>query len=417
MLECNQITLSNGVRILTEQVPAVSSAALGIWVGVGSREEKASENGAAHFIEHMLFKGTNTHSAREMAQRMDAIGGQINAFTTKECTCFYARALSSHLREAAAILCGMFFDAKFAEEDVQTERGVILEEIGMYADDPADLVMERMAAAIYKGCSLARPILGKKSTLEKMDGAWLREFKRTHYRPDRVVVALAGKFDASFVDELKDRFSALEPGEAPRSKPATYRTALTLKRKATEQNHLLLTFPSLSDTDPRRFTMQLLSSVLGGGLSSRLFQEIRERKGLCYNIYTYGSGYRETGTFQIYAGLNRETELEALAAIRETVDRFTGEGVSQAELDRVRELAKANVLMGLESVTAHMNSIARAALRGEPVRSEEEIIAAYDAVTADQIQVLARETFRWDRCSFSAVGKVDSEDAYRNLLT
>ena len=131
MLECNQITLSNGVRILTEQVPAVSSAALGIWVGVGSREEKASENGAAHFIEHMLFKGTNTHSAREMAQRMDAIGGQINAFTTKECTCFYARALSSHLREAADILCGMFFDAKFAEEDVQTERGVILEEIGM----------------------------------------------------------------------------------------------------------------------------------------------------------------------------------------------------------------------------------------------------------------------------------------------
>ena len=179
-LDCRTTTLPNGVRFYTEHVPAVSSAALGIWVGTGSREEKASENGAAHFIEHMLFKGTSTHTAREMAQRMDAIGGQMNAFTTKECTCFYGRALNTHLGEAADILCSMFFDAKFAEEDVQTERGVILEEIGMYADDPADLVMERMSAAIYKGSSLARPILGKKSTLEKMTGQWLKEYKQSH---------------------------------------------------------------------------------------------------------------------------------------------------------------------------------------------------------------------------------------------
>lgn len=191
MLDCNQITLPNGVRILTEHVPAVSSAALGIWVNTGSREEKASENGARHFIEHMLFKGTSQYCAREVAQRMDAIGGQVNAFTTKECTCFYARALNSHLRRRRTSCAGMFFDAKFAEEDVQTERGVILEEIGMYADDPADLVMERMSAVIYKGSALARPILGKKSTLEKMSGTWLREYKRTHYLPDRVVVSLA----------------------------------------------------------------------------------------------------------------------------------------------------------------------------------------------------------------------------------
>lgn len=416
MLECSQITLPNGVRILTEHVPAVSSAALGIWVNAGSREEKASENGAAHFIEHMLFKGTNTCSAREMAQRMDAIGGQVNAFTTKENTCFYARALSSHLHEAADILCGMFFDARFAEEDVRTERGVILEEIGMYADDPADLVMERMAAAIYKGSSLARPILGKKATLEKMDGQWLRAYQRAHYRPDQVVVALAGKFEDSFVEELKDRFSVMEPGPSSRSKAAVYRPALTLKRKSTEQNHLLLAFPSLSDTDPRRFAMQLLSSVLGGGMSSRLFQEIRERRGLCYNIYTYGSGFRELGSFHIYAALNRETEIPALAAIRETVERFTEEGVSDGELNRVRELAKANVLMGLESVTAHMNNLARSALRDEPVRGEEEIIAAYDAVTADQIRQLARETFLWDQVGFSAVGKVDTEEVYRQVL-
>ncbi len=416
MLECNQITLPNGVRILTEHVPAVSSAALGIWVGTGSRDEKANENGAAHFIEHMLFKGTNQYSAREMAQRMDVIGGQVNAFTTKECTCFYARALNSHLGEAADILCGMFFDAKFAEEDVQTERGVILEEIGMYADDPADLVMERMAAVIYKRSSLARPILGKKATLEKMSGEWLKEYKRTHYPPDRVVIALAGSFEESFVEELKERFSVMEPGTLEKSKAAVYHPALTLKRKATEQNHLLLSFPSLPDVDPRRFSLQLLSSILGGGMSSRLFQEVREHQGLCYNIYSYGAGYQDIGAFSIYAALGKETEQQTLTAIRQVVDRFTQEGAAETELNRVRELAKANVLMGLESTTARMNNMARAALRQEPVRSEEEIIAAYDAVTIEELKALAQETFQWDQCSFSAVGKVDTEEVYRSVI-
>lgn len=415
-LDCNISTLPNGVRFYTEHVPAVSSAALGIWVGTGSRDEKASENGAAHFIEHMLFKGTNAHCAREMAQRMDAIGGQINAFTTKECTCFYGRALNSHLREAADILCSMFFDAKFAEEDVQTERGVILEEIGMYADDPADLVMERMSAAVYKGSSLARPILGKKATLEKMTGSWLKEYKGTHYTPNRVVASLAGSFEDSFVEELKERFAGMEPRHLKPDKAAVYHPAVTLKKKATEQNHLLFSFPSLSDVDPRRFSMQLLSSILGGGLSSRLFQEVRERRGLCYNVYTYGSGYQETGTFSIYAALNKETEAEALSAIRQVVDRFTQEGVTEQELNRVRELAKANVLMGLESTTARMNSMARAALRGEAVRTEEEIIAAYDAVTVEEIRTLAQETFQWEQCSFSAVGKVDTEEHYRQVV-
>ena len=415
-LDCRTTTLPNGVRFYTEHVPAVSSAALGIWVGTGSREEKASENGAAHFIEHMLFKGTSTHTAREMAQRMDAIGGQMNAFTTKECTCFYGRALNTHLGEAADILCSMFFDAKFAEEDVQTERGVILEEIGMYADDPADLVMERMSAAIYKGSSLARPILGKKSTLEKMTGQWLKEYKQSHYTPDRVVVSLAGSFEDAFVEELMERFAAMEQGHLKPSKPAVYHPAMTLKRKATEQNHLLLTFPSISDTDPRRFPMQLLSSILGGGMSSRLFQEVRERQGLCYNVYTYGSGYQETGTFSIDAALNKETEMQALSAIRQVVEQFTQDGVTEQELNRVRELAKANVLMGLESTTARMNSMARAALRGEKVRTEEEIIAAYDAVTAEEIRTLAQETFQWTQCAFSAVGKVDTEEHYHQII-
>ena len=409
-------TLPNGVRILTEHVPGVRSVSLGIWVGTGSRHESAGENGAAHFIEHMLFKGTRSRTAAQLAEEMDAVGGQINAFTTKECTCFYARVLDTHLARAADILCDMFFHSRFDDADVETERGVILEEIGMYEDNPEDLCAERLAGAVFKGSPLARPILGRKATLDKMDGAWLRAYQRAHYRPDRIVVALAGSFTDADAVELAGRFAGLEAQPHTAARAAAYVPGVVVKKKAIEQNHLTLAFPGLSFADPRRFQLQLLSSILGGGMSSRLFQEVRERQGLCYNIYTYGAGYQEIGTFHIYAALGKETEQQALAAIRQAVERFAEEGVSQAELDRVRELAKANVLMGLESTTARMNHMARSALRQEPVRNEEEIIAAYDSVTAEQIRELAQETFQWDQCSFSAVGKVDAEEAYRSVL-
>ncbi|MCD7830500.1 MAG: insulinase family protein [Clostridiales bacterium] len=417
MSDYQMTTLPNGVRIVSEQMAGFSSAALGIWVATGSRAETASENGAAHFIEHMLFKGTSRSTAEEIAQRMDAIGGQINAFTTKECTCFYARALKSHLSEALDILCEMFFDAKFAEEDVQLERGVILEEIGMYQDDPSDLVSERLNAAVYKGSPLARPILGKRSTLEKMTGQWLKDYKTTHYLPGTVIVALAGSFDESILDDIAARFSAMAPGPAKKLRPAVYHPAVTLKKKATEQNHLLLSFPSIQADSPQRFTMQLLSSILGGGMSSRLFQEIREQRGLCYSIYAAGSCYADTGMFLLYTALNRDTEAQALTAIREVVRRFTEDGVTQEELDRAREQAKASVLMGLEANTAHMNHLARNILNGTPIQTAEEIIASYDAITRQDVQDMARETFDWPQLGFSAVGRVSSEEQYRELLS
>ena len=199
-------TLPNGVRIVTEHVPAVRSACLGLWVGTGSRHEKAGEGGAAHFIEHMAYKGTERRTARQLAQEMDAIGGQINAYTTKECTCFYARCLDDHLDRAADILCDMVFHSRFDEGDVQTERGVILEEIGMYEDNPEDLCAERLSAAVYRGTPLGRPILGRKATLDKMTGAWLKDYMTEHYRPENLVVALAGSFSPLAVEELKARF-------------------------------------------------------------------------------------------------------------------------------------------------------------------------------------------------------------------
>lgn len=409
-------TLPNGVRILTEPLESVRSAALGIWVATGSRDERASESGAAHFIEHMLFKGTSTDTAAQLAGRMDAIGGQLNAFTTKECTCFYVHALDSHLSEGLDILTGMFFDSKFAQEDVETERGVVLEEIGMYRDDPADVCSERLAAAVYRGTPLARPILGRKATLDRMTGDWLRAYQKAHYSPDRVVVSLAGSYDQGIVEEIRRRFSAMEPVQPPKTLAARYTPAVTLRRKATEQNQLILAFPSLPAADERRFALQLMSSILGGGMSSRLFQRVREQQGLCYNIYTYGSCYEDIGVFCVSTAQSRETETQAITAIRQVIDEFVQDGPTAEELARARELSKANVLMGLESTTAHMNHLARSLLQNEAVLSPDEIIAAYDAVTQADLTALARETFRWPLASLSAVGKVAEEEQYRRLL-
>ena len=412
-----QITLTNGVRILTEPMEGVRSAALGVWVGAGSRHETAGENGSAHFIEHMVFKGTEKRSAAGIAQEMDAIGGQVNAFTSKENTCFYVRALDIHLPQAADVLCDMFFHSAFRQEDVETERGVVLEEIGMYADNPEDVCAERLAAAVYKGSPLARPILGRPATLEKMTGESLRAWRDAHYRPEETVVALAGSFSGADVEDLKARFSAMAPSPLRKARAAAYQSAVTLKKKAIEQNHLTLAFPGLTYGDNRRFALQLLSFILGGGMSSRLWQEVREERGLCYSIYSYGAGHEDTGLFGIYTALSRETEREALEAILTQVRALVQDGVTEEELSRAREQSKASVLMGLESTQSRMNHLGRSALLTGEVMGPDEIIAAYDAVTREDVLDLARMVFDPRQAALSAVGRVETEAYYREILS
>ncbi len=408
--------LPNGVRILTEHVPGVRSAALGVWVGVGSRRETAAQSGAAHFIEHMSFKGTSSRTAAELAQEMDAMGGQLNAYTTKEDTVFYAWVLDTHLRQAADVLCDMLFHSRFDQADVETERGVILEEMGMCADDPEDLCAERLTAAVYKGCPLARPILGSRASLARFTGESLRAWQKAHYVPSRLVVTMAGSFTDADAEDLRARFSHLEGPELPPEKPALYTPAFTVKKKTGEQNHLTLAFPGLPLGDPRRFTLQLLSSILGGGMSSRLWQKLREEEGLCYSVYTYGAGHADTGLFVIYAATGADTEAAALEAMARQVREFTDRGVTQAELDRAREQSKANVLMGLESVRARMSALGRGELLTGAVLSAQEVIDAYDAVTGEDVRALAEELLDFRRLSLSAVGRVKTEEEYRKLL-
>lgn len=413
----NKTVLPNGVRILTERIPHVRSAAVGIWVGIGSRFEAASENGAAHFIEHMLFKGTDRRSAAELAEQMDHIGGQINAFTTKDCTCFYGRVLDTHLSLAIDVLCDMFFCSRFDEADVASERGVILEEIGMYEDTPEDLVIERLYSEVYRGSSLARPILGKKTTLERMTGETLRDFMSRKYRSGDIVVAISGSFTDDEVKYLHDRFSEMPKNRRARLPSAKYRPRLSIKRKRIEQNHLCFGFPCVSNVSPDRYAMQLLNNIFGGGMSSRLFQELREKRGLCYSAGSFLSTQDDSGLYCLTSALSSDSEAAAIEVIARELGKIKDSGVSETELDRAREQVKANILMGLESTNTRMSRMARCELIYGRIPSTEETIAAYDAVTRDDVQRLAVEVLSPENMSLSVVGRVKPEAQYQELMS
>ena len=409
------ITLSNGVRIAAETMSAVRSAAVGIWVGVGSRCERSGEEGSAHFIEHMLFKGTKHSTAAELAGRMDAIGGQINAFTTRDSTCFYARVLDTHLDKATDILSEMFFDSLFREEDVSSERGVVLEEIDMYRDTPEDVVVEQLLARVFPG-SLGRPVLGKVSSLEKMTGASLRAFKDREYSPDRIVVSLCGSFTDRDVQRLADRFSALPASHPVSPRKTAYKSAVAARRRATEQNHFCLTWPGLPDGHPDRFAWQVMCTVLGGGMSSRLFQTVREKHGLCYSIGSFTSSFKDTGLLAVSTAVNRDAEKKALELIRSEVDRFRDGGITPEELSCAREQMKSGFVLAMESTSARMNRLGSAVLLMGRCLPVDEIITRYDAVTAEDVLRLARQTLTLEGLGFSALGRLGDTEQYLNIL-
>lgn len=410
-----KIQMSNGVRIVYDNMPYVRSAAIGIWVGVGSRYESPAENGAAHFIEHMLFKGTSKYTAAELAGIMDGIGGQINAYTTRESTCFYARVLDTHLSDTIDLLCDMFFDSRLDQADVDSERGVIFEEIDMYGDTPEDLVTERLMSKAFRG-ALGRPILGKPSTLEGMTGESLRVFMDEKYCAGRIVVALAGSFEESHLRLIEERFSGMGEKKGPKLQKGKYTAAVTVKRKSTEQNHICIGFPGLKIGDDKRYATQIMSMVLGGGMSSRLFQTVRETHGLCYSIYSYASSFSDTGLFGIVTALGQETQEKALGLIAQELRRMRDGGITDQELDRAREQTKSNVVMGLESTTACMNRLGSGELHMGRHLTADQLIERYDAVTREDVLDAARQVIRFDELSFSAVGRVAGADDYMSFI-
>lgn len=407
--------LPNNVRIIHEKIPYVRSASIGIFVGVGSRYEKENEGGSAHYIEHMLFKSTTKHSAADLAYIMDGFGGQINAYTTRETTCFYARVLDTHINSAIDVLSEMFFDCKFDETETENERGVILEEIGMYEDTPDDLCYEKLVANSFKG-ALGRPVLGNKNTLQNMDGKFLRNFKDKNYTAGNIIISLCGNYNQSHLDMICEKFSKLDTSEKKAATKATYTPHFTATKKQLEQNQLAIAFPSNGVASEERFGMILLNTILGGSVSSRLFQNIREKHGLCYSVFSFQSVFRDMGLISIATGVSEDTQLKTLSLISDELKRLKDDGVSEEELRRAKEQAKSSIVMALESTNARMIKLGNSINSIGTCLTTEELLDKYEAVTRDDILNLARDRFNMKNVSLSALGKVTSVEDYQNAL-
>ena len=405
----NKITLPNGVRIVYEQIPYVRSASLGVWVGVGSRHEPSKMSGAAHFIEHMLFKGTSSRTAAQLAQFIDGVGGQVNAFTTKECTCYHGRVVDTRLREFADALADMLLRSNFAPQDIDSERNVIFEELDMCSDTPEDLVSERLQRKMFGWGSLGRPILGTRATLSSMTADSLREYKDTRYVGGNIVIALSGSFESDDIKHISAIFSELPSGDIKRSKQAVYTPCRMSKRKALEQNHIVLAFPGLATDDPRRYTLQLMSDILGGGMSSRLFQKVREERGLCYSLYSYASMFSDCGLFSITTALGADSQPEALRIISDELGCLCSDGITQEELELSLEQVRSSLLMALESTSARMNRLGHGELFLGGTITPDEVVTRYEAVTAADIKTLAQEILRVENMSVSILGRCSAD--------
>lgn len=396
-------TCPNGVRIVLEKIPHVRSVSIGIFVKTGSRHETPELNGISHFLEHMFFKGTENMTAREIAESFDRIGGQVNAFTSKEYTCFYAKVLDNHAVYALEILTDMFFNSTFDEEELAKEKNVVYEEIKMYEDTPDDIVHDLLTKAIFGNHPLGYPILGTEDTLATFTKEMLKEYMYNTYTPDKVVISIAGNVDDSLIREVEKRFGYYEGGkrDEPYRKPVFHKDRI-IRRKDTEQAHLCLGFNGYSVCDERIYPLIIVNNILGGSMSSRLFQEIREERGLVYSVYSYHSAYEDTGTVTIYGG----TAVNQLDVLVETIFHVLEElkawGITAKELKNSKEQIKGNLVLSTEGTGSRMSRNGKNELLLEEHKSVDEMIEIIDRVTIDEVNEICRELFT-DRFSLSLI--------------
>ncbi|SHJ29668.1 M16 family metallopeptidase [Lutispora thermophila] len=399
--------LENGVRIVAEEIKYVNSVSIGIWVKVGSRNENNHNNGMSHFIEHMLFKGTKNRTAKEIAGSIDKIGGQLNAFTAKECTCFYAKVLDSHFDIALDILTDMFFNSSFSESEMEKEKGVVLEEIGMYEDSPEDLVHDIFTQSVWKGNSLGMPILGTEKTLKAIRRQDIIDYMGANYTPENIVVSVVGNFNKEHVlKEIEKAFSnykTSKKNEVVTAKP-TFTPSYNHKEKNTEQAHLCIGFNGLELGNEYTYSLLVLNNIFGGAMSSRLFQKIREDKGLAYSVFSYPSSYTDCGILSIYAGMKPNQLDYVIELIIEEIKDIKENGISENELYDSKEQIKGSYILGLESTSGRMNSIGKSELLLNKIYSPKEIIELIDKVTMDDINNVIDLVFNTDEMSAAVIG-------------
>lgn len=402
-------TLPNGVRIVTEAMPAFRSASIGIWADVGSAAETAERRGISHLVEHMLFKGTQQRTARQIAEEMDGIGGNLNAFTDKESTCYYAKVMDQHLPVAVDVLSDMFLNSRFDPEELAKEQKVVLEEIKMYDDSPDELIHDLFIQTMWDGSDLGAPTIGFADTVTKIVPDDLRVHMKRHYAPNSVVVAAAGNVDHDRVVALfEEAFASFEGScELPQPDTPAARPGTLFRHKDSEQAYVVLGTRGLSVRDDRRYVLTVLDTILGGGMSSRLFQEIREKRGLVYTVYSFQAAYRGAGLFAVYAGTSAENVRECVSVIGEQFAALRDTRVSDAELRLAKEHIKGSLTLSLESTSSRMIRLGRSEFSLGRQLTTEEIEENVDAVTVEDVQTLAQELLTEDQLGLCVLGPVD----------
>ena len=411
--------LPNGLIVLTERMDHMRSVAMGAWIKSGSRCEAAETNGISHFVEHMLFKGTRSRSAQNIARAMDSIGGNLDAFTGKETICFNVKSLASHVPIALDVLADMVLNPLFAGPDMERERGVILEEIKIDEDNPDILVSELFTQSFWKDHPLGKPILGTTKTVAKMDQKTLFAYHGDRFHAGNMVFSAAGNLEHDhFVEAVAAKFSGMPAGPVMQELPAPEASVRVILRnkKALEQVQICLGVPAPPITDESRYATLILNTVLGSGMSSRLFQTIREERGMVYSIYSDLSPYRDTGTLCVYAGTSVGKALEVVDLILAEFRNLKQDPIPEEELTRAKDQLKGNILMGLESSTSRMANLARQEVYFQQFFTEEEIIARIDEVTAAQVQAMAQQLFDPALIAVTLLGRLDGVKLGRTRL-
>lgn len=400
--------LSNGIRVVSERIPYVKSVAVGIWVGAGSRLETEEYSGISHFIEHLYFKGTDKRTAKAIAESLDAVGGQLNAFTSKEQTCYYAKVLDEHLDLALDVLADMFFNSKFEEKEINKEREVIKEEIKMYEDTPDELIHDLFSQTIWADHPLGRPVLGTEETISGFKREDILKYIGDNYTTDNIVIALAGNVDhEKILPQLEKLFGAREQSsltkrlEPPKNNAQSYNLY-----KETAQVQICLGVPGLYQEHPKIYPLYILNSILGGGLSSRLVQEVREDRGLAYSVYSYHSSFSDAGLLTFYAGTRPDNYEKVIQLIIEETSKVSKEGFTDKEIQKAKEQLKGNLYLGLESVGSRMTRLGRNELSLNRFVSPDEVVEKITAVNKEQVQELAQQLFVPEKFTIATIGPI-----------
>jgi predicted Zn-dependent peptidase len=403
--------LANGVRVITEAMPHVRSVSVGIWIASGSRRESPEQNGISHFIEHMLFKGTTRRSAEDIARSVDSIGGNLDAFTAKELVCFNTKVLDEHLSLAFDVLADLVLHPSFRVEDIEKEKGVILEEIKMEADSPDYLVHEIFSSNFWKDHPLGKPILGTRETVRRFDRGLIESYYTSVYAPTNLIVTAAGNLTHErLVALVREHFESVPPGEplSVDNPPSTHARIALRNKKSLEQVHLCLGVPSYPLPHKERFACYVLNTLLGGGMSSRLFQNIRERQGLAYAVFSELNPYRDTGCLSIYAGTSVESARKVVESITNEFRNLKQQRVSEEELRRAKDHLKGSLMLSLESTASRMSNLARQEMYFGHFFSLDELVESIEAVTAEDVQRIALTFFDSKQIALTVLGNLEN---------